>query len=120
MGEFLYHPYPMSHVDLRELAFQMRSEELRKYGQDVLRRDPSRIAPAEVLDLMAYLVACDFVGAEAKCNTIKFKFKGTKDEVYLNEATSLARVHIDFAFGRFKDMDEAADRKSTRLNSSHT
>ena len=109
MGEFLYHPYPMSHVDLRELAFQMRSEELRKYGQDVLRRDPSRIAPAEVLDLMAYLVACDFVGAEAKCNTIKFKFKGTKDEVYLNEATSLARAHIDFALGRFKDMDEAAN-----------
>ena len=89
MGEFLYHPYPMSHVDLRELAFQMRSEELRKYGQDVLRRDPSRIAPAEVLDLMAYLVACDFVGAEAKCNTIKFKFKGTP------VATSASLLKVD-------------------------
>ena len=65
----------MSHVDLRELAFQMRSDDLRQYGQDVLRRDPSRVAPAEVLDLMAYLIACDFIGAEAKINTIKYKFK---------------------------------------------
>lgn len=99
----------MSHVDLRELAFQMRSDELRQYGQDVLRRDPSRVAPAEVLDLMAYLIACDFIGAEAKINTIKYKFKGTKDEIYINEATSLAKAHIDFAFGRFKEMETSVN-----------
>ena len=99
----------MSHVDLRELAFQMRSDDLRQYGQDVLRRDPSRVAPAEVLDLMAYLIACDFIGAEAKINTIKYKFKGTKDEIYINEATSLAKAHIDFAFGRFKEMEISAN-----------
>ena len=99
----------MAHVELREMAFQMRSDDLRKYGQEVLRRDPNRVAPAEVLDLMAYLIACDFVGAEAKINTIKFKFKGTKDEVYINEATALARAHIDFAFGKFSDMDIAAN-----------
>ena len=99
----------MAHVDLREMAFQMRSDDLRKYAQDVLRRDPSRLAPADVLDLMAYLIACDFVGAEAKINTIKFKFKGTKDEVYINEATALAWAHIDFAFGKFSDMEIAAN-----------
>lgn len=99
----------MAHVNLRELAFQMRSDELRKYGEDVLRRDPSRVAPAEVLDLMAYLIACDFVGAEAKINTIKFRFNGTSDEVYVNEATSLARAHINFAFGRFNEMEFAAN-----------
>ena len=99
----------MSHVDLREMAFQMRSDDLRQYGQDVLRRDPSRVAPAEVLDLMAYLIACDFIGAEAKINTIKYKFKGTNDENYINEATSLAKAHIDFAFGRFKEMEISAN-----------
>jgi len=99
----------MGHVDLREMAFQMRSDELRQYGQEVLRRDPSRVAPAEVLDLMAYLVGCDFIGAEAKINTIKYKFNGTKDEIYINEATSLAKAHIDFAFGRFKEMEVSAN-----------
>ena len=99
----------MAHVNLRELAFQMRSDELRKYGSGVLERDPSRIASAELLDLMAYLVECDFVGAEAKLATIKYKFTDSKERVYLNEGTSLAKAHIDFAFGRFQAMEEAAN-----------
>ena len=98
----------MPHTELRELAFQMRSDQLRQYGQEVLARDPKRIAAAEVLDLMAYLVACDFVGAEAKLSTIKFKFKGTPDEVYVNEASALAAAHISFAFGRFTMLEESA------------
>lgn len=96
------------HVDLREMAFQMRSEDLRQYGQTVLTRDPNRVAAAEVLDLMAYLVACDFVGAEAKLETLKFKFKDTKDESYVEEAASLASAHISFAFGRFDELDKSA------------
>ena len=99
----------MAHLHLRELAFQMRSDELRKYGQDVLARDPKREAPAEVLDLMAYLIACDFVGAEAKINTIKFRFKETSDEIYVNEATNLAKSFINFAFGRFDEFEIAAE-----------
>jgi LuxR family maltose regulon positive regulatory protein len=99
----------MPHTNLRELAFQMRSEELRQYGRGVLERDPSRQASAEILDLMAYLVECDFEGAEAKLATIKFKFKDSKEQVYVNEGTSLAKTHIDFAFGRFKAMEESAD-----------
>ena len=98
----------MAHLHLRELAFQMRSDELRKYGQEVLARDPKREAPAEVLDLMAYLIACDFVGAEAKINTIKFRFKETSDEIYVNEATNLAKSFINFAFGRFDEFEIAA------------
>lgn len=97
----------MAHVELREMAFQMRSDDLRKYAQSVLERDPKRVAAAEVLNLMAYLVACDFVGAEAKLETLKFKFRNTLDEVYVNEATSLANAHISFAFGRFKEFDES-------------
>lgn len=99
----------MPHSQLRELAFQMQSDQLRQYGQDVLVRNPNRVAAAEVLDLMAYLVACDFVGAEAKLSTIKYKFKGTSDEIYVEEAATLAQAHVDFAFGRFNSMEEAAN-----------
>jgi len=99
----------MPHTNLRELAFQMRSEELRKYGQSILERNPARIAAAEVLDLMAYLVECDFVGAEAKLATIRFRFKDTPDQTYVDEATSLARAHIDFAFGRFRELEKSAN-----------
>lgn len=100
-------------IDLRELAFQMRSEELRQYGQTILANDPSRVAASEVLDLMAYLVACDFVGAEAKLATIKFRFDEKKEQVYLDEATSLAQAHIDFAFGRFRDLEESVNQFMT-------
>lgn len=100
----------MAHSNLREMAFQMRSEDLRAYAKNVIERDPTRIAAAEVLDLMAYLIACDFVGAEAKLETLKFKFKGTPDEPYVNEATALASAHISFAFGRFKELDESVDK----------
>jgi len=110
MGESLYHPWHMAHEALREMAFQMRSEDLRKYGQELLIRKPDRIAAAEVLDLMAYLVGCDFIGAEAKLSTVKFKFDGTPDEAYVEEATSLALAHIDFAFGRFDDLEKVANR----------
>jgi LuxR family maltose regulon positive regulatory protein len=61
------------------------------------------------LDLMAYLIECDFVGAEAKLATIKFKFRDTQDQIYVDEATSLARAHIDFAFGRFKELEISAN-----------
>ena len=99
----------MPHTDLRELAFQMRSDELRKYGQSVLERNPARVAASEVLDLMAYLIECDFVGAEAKLATIKFRFKDTPDQIYVDEATSLARAHINFAFGRFNELEKSAN-----------
>ena len=99
----------MAHDELRELAFQMRSDDLREYAQSVLERDPNRTAAADVLDLMAYLVACDFVGAEAKLETIRFNFKGTEDEVYVNEAIALAGTHISFAFGRFQKLDQSAE-----------
>ncbi|MFM8921974.1 MAG: hypothetical protein ACKOFV_04900 [Candidatus Nanopelagicaceae bacterium] len=71
----------MPHNNLRELAFQMRSDELRKYGQALLERNPERVAASEVLDLMAYLIECDFVGAEAKLSTIKYRFKNTVDQI---------------------------------------
>lgn len=96
------------HIHLREMAFQMRSDDLRKYGQEVLTRDPNRNAAAEVLDLMAYLVECDFVGAEAKVATIKFKFKGSKDEAYVEEAAAVASAHINFAYGKFSELLNSA------------
>ena len=99
----------MAHDALREMAFQMRSEDLRKYGEELLRRNPDRIAAAEVLDMMAYLIGCDFIGAEAKLSTIKFKFQGTADEAYVEEATSLALAHISFAFGRFDELEQTAN-----------
>jgi len=74
------------HVKLREMAFQMRAADLRQYGQEILDKNPDRTSAAEVLDLMAYLVECDFVGAEAKVATISFRFRGTPDEIYINEA----------------------------------
>lgn len=98
----------MPHTDLRELAFQMRSKELREYGRGVLQRDPKRVAAAEVLDLMAFLIECDFVGAEAKIETIKYRFQGTKDEGYVSEAITLASTHINFAFGRFDELKLSA------------
>ena len=107
----------MPHTNLRVLAFQMRSEELRKYGQSVLERNPARIAAAEVVDLMAYLVECDFVGAEAKLATIRFRFKDTPDQTYVDEATSLARAHIDFAFGRFRELEKSANEFLDHLES---
>ena len=99
----------MPHTDLRELAFQMRSKELREYGREVLQRDPNRVAAAEVLDLMAYLIECDFVGAEAKIDTIKYRFQNTDDEGYVAEAITLAKSHIDFAFGRFDELHDSAN-----------
>jgi hypothetical protein len=76
----------------------MRSEELRKYGQNVLERNAARIAAAEVHEHMAYLVEYDFVGAEAKLATIRFRFQDSPDQTYVDEVTSLTRAHIDFAF----------------------
>ena len=100
----------MAHVELREMAFQMRSENLREYGRRVLEKDPNRIAAFEVLDLMAYLVACDFVGAEAKVETIGYKFKGTSDQNYVDSATLLALTHINFAYGRFKEQEQSINK----------
>jgi len=85
----------------------MRSEDLRTYGKEVLARDPDRRAAYEVLDLMAYLIACDFIGAEAKVETIQYKFKGTRDEAYVFAATNLAMAHINFAYGRFDELEKA-------------
>jgi ATP/maltotriose-dependent transcriptional regulator MalT len=98
----------MPHKALREWAFQMRSKELREYGRTVLERDPTRVAASEVLDLMAYLIECDFIGAEAKIETIKYNFQNTSDEGYISEAISLAKAHIDFAFGRFDELEQSA------------
>jgi ATP/maltotriose-dependent transcriptional regulator MalT len=98
----------MPHRDLRELAFQMRSKELREHGRGVLQRDPTRVAAAEVLDLMAYLIECDFIGAEAKIETTKYRFQDTKDEGYVSEAIALAKTHINFAFGRFEELEVSA------------
>lgn len=106
----------MPHTNLRELAFQMQSKELRDYGREVLQRDPNRAAAAEVLDLMAYLVECDFVGAEAKIDTIKYRFQDTKDEGYVSEAISLAKTHINFAFGRFDELNDSANSFLTHHN----
>ena len=106
----------MPHAALRELAFQMKSKELRDYGREVLQRDPNRVAAAEVLDLMAYLVECDFVGAEAKIDTIKYRFQDTKDDGYVTEAISLAKTHINFAFGRFDELHESANSFLTHHN----
>lgn len=97
------------HVKLREMAFQMRASELRQYGQTILDRNPERVSANEVLDLMAYLVECDFVGAEAKVATIEFRFKGTKDELFVREATALAQAHINFAYGRFSELQSHAE-----------
>jgi LuxR family maltose regulon positive regulatory protein len=96
------------HVALREMAFQARSSDLRDYSVEILKRDPARQAASEVLDLMAYLIECDFVAAQAKLETLTFKFKGTNDEIYVNEATDLALAHINFAFGRFSDLQSSA------------
>ena len=97
------------HVKIREMAFQMRAADLRQYGQEILDKNPDRTSAAEVLDLMAYLVECDFVGAEAKVATISFRFKGTPDEIYVNEATALALAHINFAYGRFSELKSHAE-----------
>lgn len=100
----------MPHSALREIAFQSRGEDLRQYGRDLLVRKPDSLAAAEVLDLMAYLVECDFLAAEAKLSTIEFKFKDTKFEAYVDEATSLAATHINFAYGRFNALERSAKR----------
>lgn len=95
----------------------MRSDELRKYGQALLERNPERVAASEVLDLMAYLIECDFVGAEAKLSTIKYRFKDTVDQIYVDEATTLAKAHIDFAFGRFSELEISANQFLTHHKS---
>lgn len=97
----------MPHSALREMAFQSRAEDLRQYGQELLLRKPESTAAAEVLDLMAYLVECDFLAAEAKLSTIQFRYKGSRFEAYVDEATALAAAHINFAYGRFQELEES-------------
>lgn len=100
----------MPHTALREMAFQSRSEEIRQYGHDLLMRKPESAAAAEVLDLMAYLVECDFIAAEAKLSTIEYRYKGSKFEAYVDEAVALANSHINFAYGRFVAMEISAQQ----------
>ena len=100
----------MPHSALRELAFQSRADDLRQYARDLLIRKPESLAAAEVLDLMAYLVECDFLAAEAKLATIEFKFKGTNFEAYVDEAIALASSHINFSYGRFKALEDSAKK----------
>ncbi len=99
----------VAHTELREMAFQMRQSELRQIGQDILSKNPERVAAKEVLDLMATLISCDFEAAEATLALLEFKFKDTKDEQYVAQAILLARIHIDYAFGRFKELEETAN-----------
>ena len=99
----------MPHTDLREMAFQSRADELRQYGHDLLIRKPESTAAAEVLDLMAYLVECDFVAAEAKLSTIEHRYRGSKFEKYVDEAVALAASHINFAYGRFNELEKTAE-----------
>lgn len=106
----MYHPWGVPHEQLREMAFKMQAEELRQYATDLLVRKPDRMAAAEVLNLMSYLVACEYVTAEAHVATIEFKYKGTTDERYINHAVALAKAHIYFAFGKFSSMETAANK----------
>lgn len=99
----------MPYTKLREWAFQARSAELRNYGAEILTRNPERVAAAEVLDLMAYLVECDFIAAEAKLATIKYKFDGSADQEFIEEAAALAQSHINFAFGRLNPLKTSAE-----------
>jgi ATP/maltotriose-dependent transcriptional regulator MalT len=107
----------MPHTNLREMAFQSRASELRQYASDLLIRKPESEAAAEVLDLMAYLIECDFKAAEAKISTIEYRYKKTKFESYVDEAVSLAATHINFAYGRFNEMEKTASNFFTKHNS---
>jgi len=104
----------MPHTNLREMAFQSRADDLRQYSHDLLLRKPESEAAAEVLDLMAYLVECDFQAAEAKLTTIEYRYKGSKFEAYVDEAVALAATHINFAYGRFNQMEKSATAFFTR------
>lgn len=100
----------MPHEQLREMAFKMQADELRQYASDLLIRKPDRLAAADVLNLMSYLVACEYVKAEARMTTIEFKYKGTSDELYVDHAVALAKAHIYFAFGKFSSMEIATNK----------
>ncbi|MFM8447812.1 MAG: hypothetical protein ACKN92_06575, partial [Candidatus Nanopelagicaceae bacterium] len=92
------------------MAFKMQADELRQYASDLLIRKPDRLAAADVLNLMSYLVACEYVKAEARMTTIEFKYKGTSDELYVDHAVALAKAHIYFAFGKFSSMEIATNK----------
>ena len=95
----------MSSADLRDFAFQANGDALRKYAAEILRKDPSRIAAADSLELTAFLADCDLQGAEAKIETLKFKYKDTEKIQSIISTTNLVKAHLDFAFGRFEELD---------------
>jgi LuxR family maltose regulon positive regulatory protein len=106
----------MPSADLRDFAFQANGEALRKYAAELLKRDPSRTAAADSLELTAFLADCDLAGAEAKMETLKFKYQDSEKIQSIISTTNLVKAHLDFAFGRFNDLEKTINEEIATFN----
>ena len=91
--------------ELRDFAFQGNGGALRKYATEILKADSSRAQAADALELIAYLVECDLTGAEAKIDTLEFKYGSVSSSAQIISTTNLVKAHLDFAFGRFQSLE---------------
>jgi len=90
------------------MAFKGDAEGLRIYGAEIAKQQPNRSYAADLLDLASYLVECDFEGAEAKIETLKFKYQESDFRPQVRSTSNLIKIHIDFSYGRFEELEKRA------------
>ena len=92
----------MVYSELRDFAYKARGDELRNYAAQLLKQDPNLVHEADSLELVAFLVDTDFAGAEAKLETLQFKYSNSPQSQQIISTSNLVRSHLNFAFGRFE------------------
>jgi DNA-binding CsgD family transcriptional regulator len=106
----------MPSAELRDYAFQANGDALRQYAAEVLKKDPTRTAAADSLELTAFLADCDLPGAEAKMETLKFKYQDNEKIQSIISTSNLVKAHLDFAFGRFTQLEETINEELAAFN----
>ena len=101
----------MPGVDLRNIAFQANGAALRAHANQILANEPTRTHEADSLELIAFLIESDLQGAEAKIDTLKFKYQDSPKSNQISSTTNLVKAHLDFAYGRFESLENCISQE---------
>lgn len=107
----------MSFSELRDFAYKAKGAELRNYAEQLLKHDPNLIHEADSLELVAFLVDTDFIGAEAKLETLQFKYAGSSQSQQIISTSNLVKAHLNFAFGRFEALQANVEEELKSFDS---
>ena len=108
MGEISHHPSPMSLAPdlLRQYAFTGNTEALRAYGREVLEKQPERAYAHDSLEIVAAIAENQYTVAAALIESTRYKYQKTELSDFINQATGLFEIFIDFALGRLNSVRE--------------